>query len=213
MQWLPSPPTDNIYNLLAVFGLWLIAGALTLVSIFSYLDYRFQKETREESHHSQTEQMVNDFTKRIGALEKGTPELHKIADLPDSFNNDVTFLKNSLVIQERKLSTYKEREKDNLDTFMDYLLVHEKEFYIFIGLYATLTSLCTVIGFSRWFQKIQKPGEVLNELDIKIKEASLLKLKIEISQLQPMSKTIEQLFELHFNKPFPEASPSQRTRS
>jgi len=96
---------------------------------------------------------------------------------------------------------------------MDYLLVHEKEFYIFIGLYATLTSLCTVIGFSRWFQKIQKPGEVLNELDIKIKEASLLKLKIEISQLQPMSKTIEQLFELHFNKPFPEASPSQRTRS
>lgn len=108
MQWLPSPPTDNIYKLLAVFGLWLIAGALTLVSIFSYLDYRFQKETREESHHSQTEQMVNDFTKRIEALEKGTPELHKIADLPESFNNDVTFLKNSLAIQERKLSTYKE---------------------------------------------------------------------------------------------------------
>jgi len=86
MQWLPSPPTDNIYKLLAVFGLWLIAGALTLVSIFTYLDYRFQKETREESHHSQTEQMVNDFTKRIEALEKGTPELHKIADLPETFN-------------------------------------------------------------------------------------------------------------------------------
>ncbi|AZF07763.1 hypothetical protein [Pseudomonas sp. R5-89-07] len=213
MQWLPSPPTDNIYKLLAVFGLWLIAGALTLFSIFSYLDYRSQKETREESYHSQTERMVNSFTKRIRALEEGTPELHKIADLPDTFNNDITFLKNSLAMQEKNLSKYKQRKRDNLDTFMDYLLVHETEFYIFVGLYATLTSLCTVIGFSRWFQKIQKPSEVLNELDIRIKEASLLKLKIEISQLQPMSKTIEQLFELHFNKPIPEPSPPRKACS
>ncbi|MBH3366825.1 hypothetical protein I5R92_05960 [Pseudomonas carnis] len=196
MQWFPTPPTDNLYKFFAISGLLMLGGALFVIFALAYLDYRTERETDDSLYHFSSQQNQQQFRNRITAIKNLEPKKDLIAHLSDKLNNDLEFLTNALKVQTEIDVGYKARTPDTLDLVFDFVQARET-FSLVAGLiYIVIAACLTVFGISCWRKKVQIPGERLNELDEEIKKASLLKLQLEIAQMQPMSDTVKRLFEL-----------------
>ena len=196
MQWFPTPPTDNLYKFAAVCGLLMLGGALFVILALAYLDYRIEAQTDASLYNFSSQHNQRLFSKRITALDGKDNEKDWIAQLSKELNNDPIFLKNVLNIQKEMSAGYKPADPDTLDLAFNFVRAREALSLIALVIYALVASSLTVFGLSGWRKKIHEPNERQNELDEEIKKASLLKLHIEISQMQPMSDTVKKLFEL-----------------
>lgn len=196
MQWFPTPPTDNLYKFAAVCGLLMLGGALFVILALAYLDYRIEAQTDASLDNFSSQHNQRLFSKRITALDGKDNEKDWIPQLSKELNNDPIFLKNVLNIQKEMSAGYNPADPDTLDLAFNFVHARETLSLIVLVIYALVASSLTVFGLSGWRKKIHEPNERQNELDEEIKKASLLKLHIEISQMQPMSDTVKKLFEL-----------------
>jgi hypothetical protein len=195
VQWLPSLPTDNIYKLIAIFGLWLLAGLLAGLLYLSYLKFTIDRDTDTSLYISRMENDLNQITRRINSLNADKPQENKIS-WSAGFKDELAMLEK---LQKHHQATIDEEKKSKAkpqDPIIDFIFSNDSLAKFVIVGYVTLTVVCNLFGFSLWYNKIQKPSEDQSVLDARIKEATLLKLQIEISQLQPMHQTIQQLFKL-----------------
>ncbi|KFF45399.1 MULTISPECIES: hypothetical protein [Pseudomonas] len=196
MQWFPTPPTDNLYKFAAVCGLLMLGGALFAILSLAYLDYRIEVQTNASLDNFSNQHNQRLFENRITALKEGDTEKDYIPQLSKKLNNDPDFLAAALKIQSELKAGYKPADPDTLDLVFNFVRAREALSLIALVIYALVASWLTVFGLSGWRKKIHGPNERQNELDEEIKKASLLKLHIEISQMQPMSETVKKLFEL-----------------
>ncbi|KIF61087.1 MULTISPECIES: hypothetical protein [Pseudomonas] len=196
MQWLPSFPTDNLYKLIAIFGLWLTAGLLAGMFYLSYLTYALEEETKQNIHYMNTEARISEIKKRLTSLKNNAPEENKL-EWSAVFTDEMTALQKTLEISEKNLEKPKKPDNPINESMMGFLFSGDYWIYIFIAAYSLLTVTCTYFGFKLWYKKIHLPAEEQHYLDMRIKEATLLKLQVEINQIQPMPETIKQLFKLH----------------
>jgi len=196
MQWFPTPPTDNLYKFAAVCGLLMLGGALFSILALAYLDYRIEVQTDASLYNFSSQKNQRLFSKRITALEAGEKEKDLIPQISKDLNNNSDFLKTALKIQSDMNAGYKPADPDTLDLVFNFIRARETFSLIVLVIYAVVASSLTVFGLNGWRKKIHEPSERQNELDEEIKKASLLKLHIEISQMQPMSETVKRLFEL-----------------
>ncbi|MBJ2245425.1 hypothetical protein [Pseudomonas haemolytica] len=196
MQWFPTPPTDNLYKFFAISGLLMLGGALAIIVALAYLDYRTEKETDEALYNFSSTQNQSKYSARITALQSGLAHKDLIPNLSIELNNNLEFLKKVVDIQSMMGGTQKPREPDLLDITFSFVSAREWFSLVLLVLYAGIASTSSFLGLRYWYKRIQVPSERLNQLEEDIKKASLLKLQLEIAQLQPMSETVKKLFEL-----------------
>ncbi|RBC02804.1 hypothetical protein C3E97_008600 [Pseudomonas sp. MWU12-2115] len=197
MQWLPSPPTDNLYKFMAIFGLWLLLGLLLLFAWFGYMNFKLDEESRDNQHYYFSKNMKLDISRRLASLEANNSGENKLEWVPENSSPDQekSFLKEALKNHEETMESTKYVLKSQ--TGRDLKIFEASGALWILWLYVAIAIACPYLGFKWWYKKIQLPNEAANDMELKIKEASLLKLQIEISQLQPMHKTLQQLMELH----------------
>ncbi|MGY2293288.1 hypothetical protein ACW9H6_12180 [Pseudomonas sp. SDO528_S397] len=197
--WLPSPPTDNLYKLMAIFGMWLSAGLIAALLALSYLKYNIDQSTDEFIYKQHVKNDIEKIKKRLASLKADKPE-QNVLEWSSGFKDEKAVLEKVLESNLETINSDTASKKEELlqpdNPIIKFIFKSNLLVYTVIVIYIPLAIFCLCFGFRRWAVRVQGPSERLNELDIELKKAALVKLQIEISQMQPMSETVKKLFEL-----------------
>lgn len=182
---------------MAIFGLWLLLGLLLLFAWFGYINFKLDEESRDNQHYYFSKNIELDITRRLASLDTKDTGENKLEWVPENFNPDQErkFLEQALKNHEETMKRTEYTLKSQ--TSRDIKIFEASGALWILWVYVVFAIGCPYFGFKWWYKKIQLPNEAANDIELKIKEASLLKLQIEISQLQPMHQTIKQLMDLH----------------
>lgn len=184
MNWLPSPPTDNLYKFIAIFGLWLLLGLIMVFAWLGYLQFQLEKEGERAQAYFSSKRMEAQISARLASVKARRPAENKLEWMPP----DISLEQEQKLIQEM-LTDHKqaiEKNKDALDRkFGEELkLLGSMGFPWVMPIYMLFTVSCTLFGFIQWHRKIQKPSEEAHILDCRLKEVEIKKIEAEIRDLR-----------------------------
>ncbi len=183
MNWLPSPPTDNLYKFVAISGLWLLLGLLVFFSWLGYLQFQNSKEAKRSQAYFFSERMEIQISARLDSIKANRPKENKLEWTPPdaTLEQEQQFLQMALNNHRQTI----EKNKDVLDRKPgeDLEILKAMGFYWLMPVYVFFAVSCPFIGFLGWYRKIQKPSEEAHGLDCRVKEITILKIEAEIRHL------------------------------
>ena len=183
MNWLPSPPTDNLYKFSAISGLWLLLGLLVFFSWLGFLQFQNAKEAKRSQAYFFAEQMEMQISARLDSINAKRPTENKLEWTPPgaTLEQEQKFLQMALDNHRRTI----EKNKNIFDrkSGEDLEILKSMGFYWLMPIYVFFAVGCPFFGFIGWYRKVQKPSEEAHILDCRVKEATILKIKAEIHHL------------------------------
>jgi len=185
MKWLPSPPTDNLYKFMSIFGLWLLLGLVLLFAWLGYLNFQVKKEgERSQAYFISTNMELKISTRLASIKAKHFNENRLEWVLPDTgIEQEQKILQMALDNHRQIIEKNKDALNHNIDGMLEML--ESMGFLWIMPIYVFLAVGCPYFGFTRWYRYIQKPSEAAHELDCRLKEATLRKIESEIRQSRP----------------------------
>ncbi|WP_152596885.1 hypothetical protein [Chromobacterium haemolyticum] len=91
MQILPTLPTDNIYKLKAVAGLWMLAGLFVFCFWSVYWQYQVEVQTRHTMAYYSSVNSERNIVARINSIQSGNID-----------ENEVKWISSNLGVDEEK---------------------------------------------------------------------------------------------------------------
>lgn len=182
MNYLPAPPTDNLYKFMAITGLWFVMGVLAYFAYLGYLGYMSEKESNEYRSYMHSIMMSQDISKRINQHKTNKAAKATRPDwIPEHFTkeDELHFLEKALENHQKTITDY----QGAIHPYGEQL--HE---LLAVPLRVTLTILIfgyilVIVGFIRWYKKVQQPQDELTKLEVELKKITLEKTKAEIKQI------------------------------
>lgn len=178
IQWIPTPPTDDLAKYVAITGLWLTLGFSAILLFVVYNNYRLDERTQLVIQMASTLHFKEDVEIRIQSLEDGHPNENK---LPISSGmtpkEELPFLKNIDKTLDSKLSELQADGKANNSQAV-YAWLRRGYVYFWPPIALAGSLLLTFFGFMRWREK-QKRADEMFALDLEIKRQQLSMLRLD----------------------------------
>lgn len=190
MKWLPSPPTDNLYKFMSIFGLWLLLGLVLLFAWLGYLDFQIKKESERSQAYFISTNMESKISTRLASIKAMHFNENRLEwILPSTgIEQEQKILQMALDNHKQIIDKNKDSLNHNIREMMEMLESMDFLWIVMIPIYVFLAVGCPYFGFTRWYRYIQKPSEAAHDLDCRLKEATLRKIEAEIRQLSPPKK-------------------------
>lgn len=183
MQILPSLPTDNIYKLKAVAGLWMLAGFIVLGFWSVYWQYQLEVQTRHTMSYYSSVNIEHDVLARMKSMQAGKFNENILKWVPPNFtiSEEQNLLKIALENHRRTIALYKKEAEEERGNFLFYL--GENFIITALSVYVLLMCYLLFFGFGRWYRKVQRPYEQSLAADFEIKKLTIEKIRLEIADL------------------------------
>jgi len=183
MQILPSLPTDNIYKLKAIAGLWMLAGFVVLGFWSVYWQYQLEVQTRHTMSYYSSVNTERDVLARIKSMREGKFNENILKWVPPNLtiSEEQNLLKIALENHRRTIALYKKEAEEERGNFLFYL--GENVIIATLSVYVLLMCYLLFFGFDRWYRQVQKPYEQALAADFEIKKLTMEKMRLEIASL------------------------------
>ncbi len=184
MNFLPKPPTDNLYKLSAISGTWLLSFGVIYYIALGFLSYNLEVESRKTSVLFSSQKKIVQIDERLEAISNGNL---KESIVPGSIRFDgsekeVEFLEGQkeklLKIVDRYLPIAQKGEFRELSNQVFKTGFHAT----FIWFISILGALSIVYGYRSWYVKIQRISDEQQKIDLLIKKLTARKLINEIKE-------------------------------
>jgi len=181
MQILPTLPTDNIYKLKAIAGLWMLAGLFAFVLWFVYWQYQLEVQTRHTISYYSAVNTERDVLARIKSIQNGLLNENKLKWIPLglSVTDEQNLLKFALANNRKIIALYKREVEEERGGFLFFL--DEKAIIFAMSAYVLTMLYLLFFGFERWYRRIQSPSEKAILADNEIKRLTIEKINLEIA--------------------------------
>lgn len=199
MKIIPTAPTDNLYKFMAIFGLSLTVILAAVLVWFSYLSYLGSKELEATQSYYYSQDTVRQVTVRMTAITEGRLNENKLDWVPayEKPSDEMKFLK--LVYENHQKSMAESEPVMNRKSGQYFEVLEAMGIQWILPAYTVVCILLAVIGFERWYVKIQRPADKLapfefriKETELKLKETELQQKEIEIQLKQAELRRVEQ---------------------
>lgn len=183
MQVLPTLPTDNIYKLKAIAGLWMFAGLLAFGVWLVYWQYQLEVQTRHTMSYYSAVNTERDVLARMKSIQNGLFSENKLKWMPPDLplKDEQNLLNLALENNREIIALYKKEAKEERGDFI--LFLNEKAVITFVIAYALTMVYLLYFGFSRWRRKIQNPSEQAIVADNEIKRLTIEKINLEMAAM------------------------------
>lgn len=180
IKFLPTPPTDNLYKFMAIFGAWaLLTLALFMMGI-GYLGFKSKEETQQTIAYYRTTSAVQHIQDRLAAIQAGRLKdaIVPWAPLHDGSEAEKVFLQNAL----RNNQAYLAHHHDDADRhdIWTYWQIFSATGGIYFILALGVTGIpCFLFGFFRW-QHIQSVSDAILDGQLAFQKMTNQKLQCEL---------------------------------
>lgn len=183
MQILPTLPTDNIYKLKAIAGLWMLAGFVVLGFWSVYWQYQLEVQTRHTMSYYSSINTERDILARVKSIQAGNLNQNILKWTPPylAIPEEQKLLETALENHRKIIAMYKKEAEEERGNFLFYL--GEKSIITFISIYVLIMSYLLLFGFGRWYRLVQKPSEQSLAAENEIKRLTIEKINLEIAAL------------------------------
>jgi len=172
MNWLPSPPTDNLYKFLALLGAWGLLFFLGSLLVLEYQNYEHAEFNKKVLSVSAEESWIRKAELRLNSLKDQHPEENAIPEISDHFTpkEELLFLTNSIALSEEHLVQLKELTAQPPQNVVPFLAsIHFDRWLLGILI---LSMGCFYLGFRQWLV-LQHMSDELLRLDLTLKKAQV----------------------------------------
>lgn len=181
MNFLPKPPTDNLYKFMAISGIWMMGFVIAFIMYLGYLNYQIEKEGIKQNSFYRTEALSIQIDDRLASISEGNLNDNIIdwALINDGSKEEISFLNNLKKAQEKKIQEYK-ADPVNDEYGKQIHLAEATGLMWVIYTLIFLSVLCLWLGFRFWYTHVQKPANTLISKDIEIRNLTIEKMKLDI---------------------------------
>lgn len=181
MKIIPSPPTDNLYKFVAIFGLWLCTVLVVFLGFTNYLVYESAQEARLTGYYVFAEGRINEVSRRIKAIDEGRKLDDLVADIPrmPSLAQEREFLENIRTRFQKNLAERKPVPQWR-SQFFEQLDAMGGEYTV--AAFSLVAVGCFYFGFRGWYRNVQGPSEQAAHIDLQLKRKELDLKHIELRQ-------------------------------
>lgn len=172
MNWLPTPPTDNLYKFLAIFGTWgllFVFGSLLALSYQNHEHAEFNKKLM--SVYSE-EGWLRKAEARVKSLKENRVGENTIPEISSRFppKEELLFLSSAIDLSKERLAQLKEITKQPPENIFPFLASIHFDWWLLGVLGGTLA--CFYFGFRQWLV-LQRTSDELLQLDLTLKKAQV----------------------------------------
>lgn len=185
IKFLPTPPTDNLYKFMAIFGAW----ALLILAVFmmgvGYLGFKSKEETQQTIAYYRTTSTVRHIQDRLAAIQAGRLEdaIVSWAPLHDGSDAEKTFLQNALQNNQTYLAHH-HGDADRHDVWTFWQIFSATDGLFFILVLGGTGIFCFIFGFLRW-QHIQSISDAILRGELAFQEMTNQKIRCELEATAP----------------------------
>lgn len=175
MNWLPSPPTDNLYKFLAIIGAWGVFFVVGLLLVLFYQNYEHAEFNKKMSSIYAEEDWNRKAESRVNSLKKGFSGENRIPEISNNFSpkEELLFLSNAMKLSSERLAQLKELTKQPPQNFFPFLASINFDRWL-LGVLA-LAFVTFYFGFRQWFV-LQRISDEILQLDLALKRAQTKEL-------------------------------------
>lgn len=177
IQFLPSPPTDNLYKFMAIFGAW----ALLILSVFlmgtDYLAFKSKVEAQQTIAYYRATHNVKLIQDRLAAIQAGRLNDAIVPWAPhhDGSDSEKVFLQNGLQNNQAYVTHHQDdADRDDVQTDWQILSAIHGLFYILV--FGGVGIFCLISGFYRWW-RIQRISDALQDNELAFQKMTNQKLQ------------------------------------
>jgi len=185
IKFLPTPPTDNLYKFMAIFGAWALLILAGFMMGIGYLGFKSRQEMQQTVAYYRTTGTIRDIQDRLAAIQAGRPKdaIVSWAPLHDGSDAEKAFLQNAL----KSNQAYLARHHDDLDrhdvwTFWQIFSATDGLFFILV--LGGVGIFCFIFGFLRW-RHIQHISNAILHGELAFQEMANQKLQLELEAMTP----------------------------
>ena len=184
MNWLPTPPTDNLYKFAAISGIWLITIVIAIwVYLFNLL-YISGIEAKQTTAYYVSLDMERQINNRLLAIKQKKLDEYR----PSWIQKELPIAQEKILLDialENHSKTV-EKYKDVAEKEHNNPLIDGPQPSWFVYAFSTVNALAIVVtlwGFINWYKKLQRPQEKMHDIDYLIKQKTLQNLNIEMRRM------------------------------
>lgn len=183
IKFLPTPPTDNLYKFMAIFGAWaLLILALFMMGI-GYLGFKSKEETQQTIAYYRTTSTVQHIQDRLAAIQAGRLKdaIVPWAPLHDGSGAEKAFLQNALRNNQAYLAHHHD-DADRHDIWTYWQIFSATHGIYFILALGGTGIFCFLFGFRRW-QHIQSVSDAILDGELTFQKMTNQKLQRELEAM------------------------------
>jgi len=195
IQLLPSPPTDNLYKFMAIFGAWVLLILALFVMGIGYLSFKSREESQQAIAYTRSVGTVLHIQDRLDAIQAGrlNDAIVTWFFFNDTAATEKAFLRKALQNNKEYLAHHQgDAERHEAWTFWQILeATHSIVFILALG---GVGIFCFMYGFRRWYKRVQRVSDAILLGKQTFQEMTNQKLKCELEAAaqtpQPPSATL-----------------------
>lgn len=177
IPFLPSPPTDNLYKFMAIFGAWALLILMVFLMGVDYLAFESKVEAQQTTAYYRAAHNVQLIQDRLAAIQAGrlNDAIVPWAPLHDGSDSEKAFLQDGLQNNQTYVTRHKDdANRDDVQTSWQILSAIHGLFYILV--FVGVGIFCLVLGFYRWW-RIQRVSDDLQDSQLKFQKMTNQKLQ------------------------------------
>lgn len=184
MNWIPQPPTDNLYKFAAIWGLRLMLGASLFIAWLVSVDIKARSKLDATQNYLRSSATSLQISRRIESINAGAIDKDKPDWVPTQWSSEheLKVLEDALLKHQASM----ERNKEVMDanTTSDLEFTQRRDVRAFGGFYAFLAASLFVLGFGGWWRRVHRIENAIRDAELKARELTNEKLQIEIALLR-----------------------------
>lgn len=176
MNWLPTPPTDNLYKFLAIFGTWGMLFVFGSLLLLFYQNHEHSEFTKKVIALSSEESWLRKVEARAESLAKNRLTENIIPGISDHFSpkEEMVFIKNAVNLSRGSLPKLRQLAGDPPTNVFPFLAtIHFDRWLVGVLVFSWV---CFYYGFRQWLV-LQRITDELLRLDLSIKRAQEREIK------------------------------------
>jgi hypothetical protein len=175
MNWLPTPPTDNLYKFLAIFGTWGLLFVFGSLLVLSYQNHEHDEFSKKLKAVYSEESWIRKAEARVKSLKENRLAESSIPEISNRFSpkEELLFLSNAIALSKERLAQLKEFTKQPPENIFPFLASIRFDWWLLGILNGTF--VCFYFGFRQWLV-LQRASDELLQLDLTLKKAQVKEL-------------------------------------
>jgi len=188
MNFLPKPPTDNLYKFVAILGLWMLVFTVAIGFFINFMIYQIEQETETVARLMGYDSKLSRIERRLQSIEDGELDQNIVDTSPvnDGSQEELNYL---IDLKGRIKETVDELESRGTDYAQAVKVAWGIKLHWFLYIFPSLSCLFFWFGFRQWYFKIQKPSEDALAQQRRINELTIQRLEQEIALTKKSSWT------------------------
>ncbi len=185
MNFLPKPPTDNIYKFAALSGTWILVLIIMYYLFLGYLNINLEKESMQVRVLFSSQSMIEKIENRLLAIKEKRLEdsILSWTTFTDGSEQEISYLNKMKKIHEEKVKKYQPLVDERKFNGIAFLVFETGAHIVFI-IFIPVGVLLVWQGYKQWYIKIQKPIDRQYKYDLMIKKITIKKLELELRNSQ-----------------------------